>query len=99
MILEIAQIEVKPGMEAEFEANVKKAVPIFQRSNGCKAMSLRRSHETPQLYMLFVTWDAIENHTKEFFGSDNWKEWRGLVGHCFAKPPNVGHVNEVLKGF
>ena len=28
MILEIAQIDVKPGMEAEFEAGVKKATPI-----------------------------------------------------------------------
>ncbi len=27
MILEIAQIDVKPGMESEFEAGVKKAAP------------------------------------------------------------------------
>ena len=30
MITEIAQIDIKPGMEAEFEAGVKKAVPIFK---------------------------------------------------------------------
>ena len=28
MILEIAQIDVKPGMEAEFETGVKNAAPI-----------------------------------------------------------------------
>ena len=33
MILEIAQIDVKPGMETEFEAGVKKAAPIFKRAN------------------------------------------------------------------
>ena len=32
MILEIAQIDVKPGLEAEFEAGVKKAAPIFKRA-------------------------------------------------------------------
>lgn len=99
MILEIAQIDIKSGMEAEFETCVKKAGPIFQRSKGCKGMTLQRSHEKPTHYMLFVTWETLENHTKDFFGSDNWKEWRGLVGHCFAGPPDVGHVREVLKNF
>ena len=35
MVLEIAQIEIKPGMEAEFETGVKQAAPIFQRARGC----------------------------------------------------------------
>src|SRR5262249_10198275 len=35
MILEIAQIDVKPGMEADFEAGVAKATAVFQRAKGC----------------------------------------------------------------
>src|SRR6478736_1131025 len=66
MILEIAQIDVKPGMEAEFEAAVSKAAPIFKRAKGCKFMTLQRSHETPQRYRLFVQWETLENHTKDF---------------------------------
>ena len=66
MILEIAQIDVKPGMEAEFEAGVKKAAPIFKRAKGCKFMTLQRSHEKPQRYRLFVQWETLENHTKDF---------------------------------
>ena len=57
MITEIAQIDVKPGLEAEFEAAVKKATPIFQRSKGCRGMELRRSIETPSRYRLFVSWE------------------------------------------
>ena len=34
MILEIAQIDVKPGMEAEFEAGVAKATPLFKPREG-----------------------------------------------------------------
>ena len=45
MITEIAQIEIKPGMESEFEAGVKQAAPIFKRAKGCRAMELRRSAE------------------------------------------------------
>jgi heme-degrading monooxygenase HmoA len=99
MIMEIAHIAVKPGMENEFEANVKKAAPIFQRAKGCSGMTLQRSHEKPSFYRLFVKWGTIENHTKDFRESADFQEWRKLVGHCFASPPEVEHVSEVVHGF
>jgi heme-degrading monooxygenase HmoA len=99
MITEIAQIDVKPGMEADFEAGVAKAVPLFKRAKGCGGMNLQRSHEMPQRYWLFVQWATLENHTVDFRESADFQEWRKLVGHCFAAPPEVEHVNEVLKGF
>jgi heme-degrading monooxygenase HmoA len=99
MILEIAEIDVKPGMEADFETGVKNAGPIFKRAKGCTGMSLQRSHENPSRYRLFVQWDTLENHTKDFRESADFQEWRKLVGHTFASPPNVEHVKEVVKGF
>ncbi len=99
MITEIAQIDVKPGMEAEFDAGVAKAAPLFKRAKGCSGMRLARSHEKPQRYRLFVQWDTVENHTVDFRGSPHFQEWRKLVGHCFASPPEVEHVAEVVKGF
>jgi heme-degrading monooxygenase HmoA len=99
MILEIAQIDVKPGMEAEFEAGVSKAAPLFKRAKGCSGMTLQRSAEKPSRYRLFVNWDTVENHTQDFRGSADFQEWRKLVGHCFASPPEVEHVREVVKGF
>jgi len=99
MILEIAQIDVKPGLEQEFEAGVAKAAPIFQRAKGCKGMSLQRSVEKPARYRLFVTWDTVENHTVDFRNSTDFQEWRKLVGHFFATPPEVEHVQEAVRGF
>ena len=99
MITEIAQIDVKPGMEAEFEAGVTKAAPVFKRAKGCTAMKLARSHEKPQRYRLYVQWETLENHTVDFRGSADFQEWRKLVGHCFASPPEVEHVTDVVKGF
>ena len=99
MILEIAQIDVKPGMEAEFETGVKKAAPIFKRAKGCKSMNLHRSSEMPQRYRLFVQWETMEHHTKDFRESADFQEWRKLVAHCFASPPYVEHVAEVVRGF
>ena len=99
MITEIAQIDVKPGMEAEFEAGVKSAAPVFQRAKGCHAMELRRSLEKPTRYRLFVSWATVENHTVDFRGSADFQEWRKLVAHCFAAPPEVEHVTLAVKGF
>jgi quinol monooxygenase YgiN len=99
MITEIAQIDVKPGTEAEFEKGVKQAIPIFKRAKGCRSMELRRSIEKPSRYRLFIGWDTVENHTNDFRGSADFQEWRKLVGHCFASPPDVEHVTEVARGF
>ena len=99
MILEIAQIDVKPGMESAFEDGAKQAVPLFQRAKGCKGMELQRSIEKPGRYRLFVQWVTVENHTVDFRGSADFQEWRKLVGHCFAAPPEVEHTREAMKGF
>ena len=99
MVLEIAQIEIKPGLEAEFEAGVIKAAAIFKRARGCQGMELQRSIEKPQRYRLFVKWDTVDNHTVDFRGSEDFQEWRKLVGHCFASPPEVEHTRQAVTGF
>lgn len=78
MVLEIAQIEVKPGLEAEFEAGVAKAAPLFRRAKGCKDLSLQRSYEHPSRYRLFVSWETIEYHTVDFRGSPDFQEGASL---------------------
>ena len=95
MILEIAQIDVKPGLEGEFEAGVAKARVVFGRARGCQGIALRRSLEQPSRYRLFVRWETVENHTVDFRGSADFQEWRKLVGHCFAGSPEVEHFREV----
>ena len=99
MILEIAHIDVKPGMEAEFEAGVAQAAPVFRRTKGCTGLALQRSIEKPARYRLFIKWETVENHTVDFRGSSDFGEWRKLVAHCFAAPPEVEHVREVVTGF
>jgi quinol monooxygenase YgiN len=52
MITEIAQIDVKPGTEKDFEAAVAKARAAFGRSKGFHGFELHRSIEKPQRYRL-----------------------------------------------
>ena len=96
MITEIAQIDVKPGSEKDFEAAVAKAGPLFLRAKGNKGVELHRSIENPSRYRLLVKWETLENHTVDFRGSADFAEWRALVGPYFAAPPEVEHTETVL---
>jgi quinol monooxygenase YgiN len=95
MIAEIAQISVKPGQENEFEAGVAKAVPVFLRAKGCHGVRLERSIEQPSRYLLVVQWETVDDHMVTFRSSDDFQEWRKLVGHYFEKPPEVQHTREI----
>jgi quinol monooxygenase YgiN len=99
MITEIVEIEVKPGDEAAFEAAVAQAIVVFRRSKGCHGMELHRTIERPSKYRLFVKWETLEDHTVTFRGSENFQEWRRLVGPYFASPPAVEHVSVAVAGF
>jgi heme-degrading monooxygenase HmoA len=96
MITEIAQIDVKPGTEKDFEAAVAKARPLFLRAKGGKGVELHKSIEKPSRYRLLVKWETVENHTVDFRGSADFAEWRALVGPYFASPPEVEHTETVL---
>lgn len=99
MFMEVAAIQVKPGTEAQFEAAVQAAVPLFQRAKGCSAMRLERSVEQPTHYTLLVQWATVENHMVDFRASADFEQWRKLVGDFFAAPPQVGHTATVVEGF
>ena len=99
MVLESAEILVKPGMEEQFEAGVRQAAPLFQRARGCGGMRLQRGIENPLAYRLLVEWATLEDHTVHFRGSEDFQEWRRLVGACFDGAPNVTHLSGVLEAF
>src|SRR4029078_5854569 len=96
MIPEIGQIDVKPGSEKDFEAAVAKARAAFGRSKGFHGFELHRSIEKPHRSRLMLKWGTLENHTVAFRGSENFAEWRGLVGQYFASPPEVEHTETVV---
>src|ERR1700750_858986 len=89
MITEIAQIDVKPGTEEDFEGAVAKTRPLFQRARRGKGFERHKSIEKPSRYRLMAKWETLENHTVDFRGSEDCTAWRGLVGQYFAAPPEV----------
>ena len=96
MIWEIAQIEVKPGTESQFEEGVRQARPLFDGAKGCGGLELHRSLEFPQRYRLIVRWETVEDHMVGFRNSESYQGWRALVQAYFAGPPQVEHVAKAV---
>ncbi|MFC8366700.1 MULTISPECIES: antibiotic biosynthesis monooxygenase [unclassified Streptomyces] len=96
MITEIAQIEIRPGQEQEFERAVTEALPYFLAADGCHGVDLHRSIEHPSRYRLMVRWETVEHHTVTFRASEGFARWRALAGPHFEAPPRVEHVESVL---
>lgn len=97
MILEVATLNVRPGQEAAFENAMREARPLIEASPGFGSMHLRKCIETPNRYLLSVSWNSIEDHTVRFRGSDQYQKWRGLLHHFYDPFPVVEHYGEPIE--
>lgn len=95
MFVEVAEITVGEGQASDFERGVSQAKPLFLRAKGCHGVALHRVVEMPNVYRLLVKWETIENHMVDFRNSEDFQEWRRLVGPYFEKPPGVTHSTGV----
>lgn len=92
MILEVADIRIAPGRQAEFEQAAHYGIQsVIARSKGFQGYQIRHSIESPERYLLLLEWDTLEDHTVGFRGSAAHAEWRGIVSAFFAQPPSVEH--------
>jgi heme-degrading monooxygenase HmoA len=91
MILEHAILPVVAGREAAFEAVFAEAKAIIASMPGFVDLTLSRSVETPNAYLLLVHWESVEAHDPGFRGSPEYGRWRELL-HGFYEPfPVVEH--------
>jgi heme-degrading monooxygenase HmoA len=96
MILEIADIRIKSGQQAAFENAVQTALTmVFPKAEGFMRHSFHRCMESPDRYVLQLTWETLEHHTVGFRGSPLFTQWRAMVGEFFAQPPRVEHFEPV----
>ena len=96
MILEIADIHINAGQQGDFEKAVNLAMKtIFAKAKGFRDHQLRHSIESPERYVLLLSWDTLADHTVAFRGSALFVEWRSLVNSYFAKQPYVEHFELV----
>jgi heme-degrading monooxygenase HmoA len=98
MILELADLRILPGKQAEFDAAIRRGVTeVIAKSKGFCGYKVNKCIETPERYVLEIFWETLENHTVDFRGSPAFQEWRAIVGPYFAAPPAVEHFTLLCK--
>lgn len=95
MILEVAMLQVKPGLTSDFERNFQIASGIISKMEGYIHHELKRCLEDPQKYVLLVKWETLEDHTIGFRGSAEYQEWKELLHHFYDPFPVVEHFEDV----
>ena len=98
MILEIADIRITPGKQAEFDAAIQHGIAtVASKAIGFRGFKVNKCIETPERYILQIFWDTLENHTVDFRQGPLFVQWRAIVGPFFAAPPVVEHFTLVAK--
>jgi heme-degrading monooxygenase HmoA len=95
MITEHAVLTIIPGQESAFEAAFAQARPLILGMPGVIDLSLSRSFETPNQYLLLVAWKTLEDHTVGFRGSPVYEQWRHLLHHFYQPMPTVEHFTDI----
>jgi heme-degrading monooxygenase HmoA len=96
MILEVAELFIRPGSQDEFDVKIRHGVEtIISTSPGFIRYEVQRGVETPERYLLMIEWERLENHTVDFRGSPAFTRWREVVSPYFTKAPHVEHFTRV----
>ncbi len=98
MILEIADIRIPPGKQAEFDAAIQHGIAtVASKALGFRGFKINKGVESPERYILMIYWETLENHTVDFRQGPLFAQWRAIVGPFFAVPPVVEHFTLVAK--
>ncbi|WP_119354153.1 antibiotic biosynthesis monooxygenase family protein [Azohydromonas sediminis] len=98
MILEVADIRIHPGRQAEFDAAIQRGLnEVIAKARGCRGFKVNKGVESPERYLLMIFWDTLEDHTVHFRGGPLFAQWRAIVGPFFAAPPQVEHFTLLAK--
>lgn len=99
MILEVADIRIRPGEQAAFEEAIQRGLDtVASRADGFVRARVHRGIESPERYLLHIEWRTLEDHTVGFRQGPLFPEWRAIVGPFFAAPPAVEHFELAVDG-
>ena len=96
MILEVATLNIKAELTADFEKAFSEAQKIISSMEGYISHQLKKCLEETNKYILLVSWETLEAHTEGFRGSAEYKDWKKLLHHFYDPFPTVEHYVEVI---
>ena len=95
MIREVAQVTIREDSHDEFVTDLNRAVAeIFPQVKGAgEFVHVGWCVERPNVYMFTIEWDTLEDHTVGFRESEQFAQWRTIIGPHFDGPAVVEHFS------
>ena len=89
----IAEIHIRPG---EQEAIGRTLRTITAKAKGATRYKLHKGVESPERYVLQVSWDSVEDHMVTYINTPECEVWRSIVSPFYARPPKMKHFTLVV---
>ena len=95
MIREVAQISIREDARGQFVTDLSRAVAEILPD---VAGVIEFSHvgwclERPNVYMFTIDWETLDNHLVGFRESEQFTQWRTLIGPHLDGPAVVEHFS------
>ncbi|MBP1990565.1 antibiotic biosynthesis monooxygenase family protein [Paenibacillus eucommiae] len=95
MILEVATLQIKPGLINDFESNFRQASKLLIKMKGYISHELKKCVEEENKYLLLVKWQSITDHLVGFRNAPEYQEWKALLHHFYDPFPVVEHYIDI----
>ncbi|EEI93377.1 antibiotic biosynthesis monooxygenase [Sphingobacterium spiritivorum ATCC 33300] len=96
MILELAILNVKPGLSDQFEIDFQTAGQYISSIEGYIKHTLKKCVEIENQYILLVEWVTVEAHEIGFRQSPQYLKWKELLHDYYDPFPQVLHYEDVI---
>ena len=91
MVLEVAEMHIQPGMVDAFLKALPAGVDVLRQAKGFQGIEVYRGEERPEVVLLTLHWQTLEDHTVGFREGPLFPQWRAVISPFFASPPVVTH--------
>ena len=95
MIREVAQICIREEARGQFVADLGRAVTeiLPDVAGVIEFVHVGWCLERPNVYMFTIDWETLDDHLMGFRESEQFTQWRTLIGPHFDGPAVVEHFS------
>ena len=95
MVREVAQISIREDARGQFVTDLSRAVAeILPDVEGViEFLHVGWCLERPNVYMFTIDWETLDDHMVGFRESEQFTQWRTLIGPHFDGPAVVEHFS------
>ncbi len=95
MIVEVAEFQVKDGMQGAFIQGTADTRSIFEATPGFGGVELHQDIHDPLKFIILVKWDSVQHHL-DMQKTDRFFQIRDKVIDCLVGPPTVRYTSVKL---